>query len=73
MMNIIRNWFTEPDNKTWCLPRALAALSILTLIVAQLYASYHSHTFDPTSFGTGIGAAFAGVGVALGLKKETNQ
>lgn len=70
-MKVIRDWFTESDNVTWCLARAMAAVAILSIIAAQVYALYQGKPFDPQAFGLGIGAGFAGVGVALGMKKET--
>jgi hypothetical protein len=63
--------FTEPDNKTFCPVRLIAiggALQYLGLAVAN-YVQHH--VFDPQGYAIGFGALLGGVGVALGLKKDT--
>lgn len=70
--DILRQWFTESDNKTHDLARVLAALSILTGLGLSVYSVvWRLQTFDMSQFGGGIGMLFAGVAVALGFKKET--
>lgn len=63
--------FTEPDNKTFCPVRLLAivgALQYLGLAVANFIV--HG-VFDAQNYAIGFGALLGGVGVALGLKKDT--
>lgn len=62
---------TEPDNKTFCPVRALAILGSLQYLGLAI-AHYVQHAvFDPQGYAVGFGALLGGVGVALGLKKDT--
>lgn len=71
LRDVVRQLLTESDNVTHDLYRYLAIGSILTGLGLQIYAiGWRGQTFDMQTFGIGIGALFAGVGVALGLKKE---
>lgn len=72
MKKILRELLTEGDNITHDLYRYLALLSILTGLGLSIYAVVKKdQPFDMQQFGIGVGVLFAGVGVALGLKKET--
>jgi len=65
--------FTEPgtDNHTICIARLIAVLGVCQYLGLSL-AHYIQHAiFDPQSFAVGFGALLGGVGVALGLKKDT--
>ena len=70
-MKWLRDLLTEADNATFDMSKVLACFAILSGLYYQgvdvLIANQH---FDMQNFGMGIGALFAGVGVALGLKKE---
>lgn len=68
---ILKQMFTEQDNKTLDLTKILATVAILNSWIFQAYALYNGQVFDVERFCTGQGIIFAGVGVALGLKKET--
>lgn len=72
LRDIFRQLVTESDNVTHDLYRYLAIASICTGLGLQVYAiGWKGQAFDMQTFGIGVGALFAGVGVALGLKKET--
>jgi hypothetical protein len=72
LRDVVRQCFTESDNITHDLYRYLALFSIISGIGLQVFAvGWHGQTFDMQQFGIGTGALFAGVGVALGLKKDT--
>lgn len=74
LRDVIRQLMTESDNVTHDLYRYLAILSIITGLALQVYSiGWKGQPFDMQTFGIGIGALFAGVGVALGLKKETKD
>lgn len=68
--DVFRQLVTESDNVTHDLYRYLAILAILTGLCLNIYAVANGQRFDMQNFGIGTGALFAGVGVALGLKKE---
>ena len=72
MREIIRQLFTESDNITHDLYRYLAVASVVSGIGLQVYAVIKGQLFDMQAFGVGTGALLAGVGVALGLKKESS-
>ena len=69
---IINDWFTEVDNKTFDITKVLAVASILTGIGLAIFSVvYKDQAFNYQDYGLGTAALFAGVGVALGLKKDT--
>lgn len=70
-MNVIKHWFTESDNQTWDLSKAMGAFSFVFFHSAVGYSTYLSHTFDMQQYGVGVGALFTTLGVLLGLKKES--
>lgn len=62
---------TEPNNKTVCPVRVVSLLGVFQYLGLTL-AHYIQHSvFDPQAFAIGFGALIGGVGVALGLKKDT--
>jgi hypothetical protein len=65
------NLVTEPDNKTLCPIKVAAMIAMGEWLVMQPMSFIHTHTLDPVAFGTGFGALVAGVGVALGMKKDS--
>lgn len=71
---ILNDWFTEVDNKTFDITKVLAVLSIATGIGLAIYSVVtQGQTFNYQDYGLGTAALFAGVGVALGLKKESKE
>jgi hypothetical protein len=74
MRDVIRQLVTESDNTTHDLYRYLALASIVVGLSLMIYSVVvKGQPFDMQTFGIGVGALFAGVGVALGLKKEGEQ
>jgi len=71
--DVFRQLLTESDNRTHDIYRYLAMLSIVVGLGLNIYAVIKGQPFDMQTFGIGTGALFAGVGVALGLKKETKD
>lgn len=71
---IFNDWFTEVDNKTFDITKALAVASIATGIGLAIFSvAYKGQAFNYQDYGLGTAALFAGVGVALGLKKDTTK
>lgn len=68
LRNVLRQLVTESDNVTHDIYRYLALAAILTGLGLAITAVVKGQPFDMQNFGIGIGALFAGVGVALGLK-----
>ena len=72
LKTFLSNMFTEIDNVTWDLTKVLAGLSISVALCLAIYSTViKKDTFDMSDFGTGIATMFAGLGVALGFKKDT--
>lgn len=71
LRDILRQLLTESDNVTHDLYRYLAVVSIAVGLGLSIYSVIKGQPFDMQTFGIGVGSLFAGVGVALGLKKET--
>jgi hypothetical protein len=72
MGKVIKDIYTESDNETWDLSKMLATASIVSAILLNAYTVYKGSDFNMQDFGIGMGALFGGVGVALGMKKESN-
>ena len=74
LREIIRECMTESDGITHDLYRYLSVLSIVVGLGLQVYSIvWRGQAFEMQTFGIGVGALFAGVGVALGLKKEGKE
>lgn len=72
MNKIVKEWLTESDNETFDVTKALAALSILAgIVLAVVSVVWKDAPLNMQDYGIGMGALFGGLGVALGLKKET--
>ena len=69
-MKVLLDWFTEPDNTTWCLVKALSACGALTFIGCSIVHVVSNKTFDYQSFGIGFAALMAGIGGSLFMKKD---
>lgn len=73
LKKIINDWFTETDNKTFDVAKVLAVLAILTgIILAVFSVVYKGQEFSYQDYGLGTAALFAGVGIYMGMKKETD-
>lgn len=71
---IFNDWFTEVDNKTFDVTKLLAVLSIVTAICLSIFSVvYKGQEFNYQDYGLGTAALFAGVGIALGMKKESKD
>lgn len=71
---VLNDWFTEVDNKTFDITKVLAVLSIATGIGLAIFSvAYKGQAFNYQDYGLGTAALFAGVGMALGLKKDTKE
>lgn len=71
MNKFLKQLVTEPDNQTFCPVRLIALVGALQYLGLTI-ANYVQHaTFDAQNYAIGFGALVGGVGVALGLKKDT--
>jgi hypothetical protein len=72
MKKIFKDWFTEVDNNTFDITKALAVVSILSGVSLAIFAVVSKgQVFNYQDYGLGTAALFAGVGVALGMKKDS--
>jgi hypothetical protein len=72
MKKVIKDWFTEVDNNTFDITKALAVVSILSGVSLAIFAVVlKGQVFNYQDYGMGTAALFAGVGVALGMKKDS--
>lgn len=72
MMATIKQLLTGKDNQTHDIVRWIAALGSLQGLGLSIYdVVVHHNPFDIQQFGIGLGAMLAGVGAALGFKKDT--
>ena len=71
---VLNDWFTEVDNKTFDVTKVLAVVSIGTgIFLAIVAVVYKNQEFSYQDYGLGTAALFAGVGIALGLKKDSDK
>lgn len=70
--DVVRQLVTESDNTTHDIYRYLALASFVAGIALQIVSVYKGQPFDFQNYGVGAGALLAGVGVALGMKKENS-
>ena len=73
MLKFINDIITEADNQTIDGVRIMAFVAITNAICLSVVAVYHTGSFDLVNYGTGMGALFGGLGIALGLKKESQN
>lgn len=71
MFKIIKQLFTEPDNQTFCPVRLVAVLGVFQYLGLSIAHYVQHHIFDPQGYAIGFGALVGGVGVALGVKKDS--
>lgn len=71
MKNVIKHWFTGPDNQTWDVGRVLWAAVVIEFMALAAYALYKGQAFDAVAYGTGAGLVLAGGGVAIGMKANS--
>ena len=71
MNKVLTDWFTEPDNKTWCPIKAMSALGVMVYLGCAIVHVVVNKAFDYQSFGIGFGALMAGSGSSLLMKKDT--
>lgn len=71
MNKILHDWFTEPDNKTWCVVKSLSFVGALCFLVFAGIHVYSNHVFDYLAFGSGFGILMAGCGGSMMMKKDS--
>lgn len=72
LKELLSNIFTEPDNATFCIVKVGAGLTVIYALAAAFFHHFYlKEVFVIQDFGVGMGAVFAGVGIALGLKKDS--
>ena len=70
---VISNWFTEVDNTTFDVTKALATVSVLTGIGLAIFSVvWKDLPFNYQDYAIGTAALFAGLGVAMGMKKDSD-
>lgn len=61
----LKHLLTLSDNTTYDIVRVLAVVSFIQYLGSEGWVLYKTTVFDAQSFGIGLGAVIAGVGVAL--------
>lgn len=75
MLDHIKRWIkqslTEPDNKTVCPVRLMSIAGVVQYLGLSV-AHYVQHgIFEAQAYAIGFGTLLGGIGVALGLKKDS--
>lgn len=73
MYKILKDWFTEPNNQTYCLIKALSACGALTFLGCAIVHVLANKTFDYQAFGLGFASILMGAGGGMYAKKDTPQ
>lgn len=71
MKKYLHDLLTETDNQTFCPVRIVAIVGTVQYLGISLAHYIQHQVFDPQGFAVGFGALLGGVGVALGLKKDS--
>lgn len=67
----ISNSVTEPDNATVCPVRLMAIAGVLQYMALAAFNFIKHGAFDAQAYAIGFSALLGGIGVALGLKKDS--
>lgn len=68
---IFMDWFTEPNNNTYCIIKFLSFIGAFVFFVATIIHVLKNGAFDYIAYGTGLGAILTGVGAGLFMKKDS--
>lgn len=71
MKKILIDILTGIDGKTFDEGRVLGFVTVLTFLLLSGLDVYFTHTFEYEHFGLGISTIFAGIGINLKLKENT--
>jgi hypothetical protein len=72
-MKWLKDVLTEADNDTFCLVRVSALVVLAVAIGLEVFAIVErKQVFDFAAFAGGLTALYAGVGVAIKLKGDSN-
>ncbi len=73
-MKFVRELFTEADNTTWDLGRLQWFVGTLVFFALSGWAyGWRGQTFDPVSWGTGLGAVLAAGGGMIWMKDKEHH
>lgn len=67
------DWFTEPDNTTYCLIKFLTFIGAIVFFVATIIHVVQNKSFDYIAYGTGLAAVLTGAGAGLLMKKDSKS
>lgn len=68
----LNGMFTEPNNQTPCIVRIVSVVGAVQGLGLSGYTVVVQHAaFDLQAFGIGLGAMIGGLGIALGMKKDS--
>lgn len=70
---ILTDLFTEDDEQTFCIARVSSFLGILSFISLGIMHVLENHQFQPSEYGTGLGALFGGAGIFIAGKAATQK
>lgn len=71
MMKFIHDILTEPDNKTFCIIKSLAATGAFAIIGLGISTMIKNHSVDFIGFGTAYAAILGAAGAGTKWKKDT--
>lgn len=67
----LKQLLTLSDNATYDIIRVLSVIAFIQYLVSEAFVLYKTMVFDAQSFGIGLGAVIAGIGVALKFNPDT--
>lgn len=74
-LDTVKKWLsnsvTEPDNKTVCPVRLMAIGGVVQYMGLAAFHYVQHGIFDAQNYAIGFSALLGGIGVALGLKKDS--
>lgn len=70
-MSILKHWFTERDNETFCPIRMLAIVGAVEFLVVAAVTAVMAKSFDMAAFGEGLAKVLGVVGGVVSVKAIT--
>jgi hypothetical protein len=71
MKKVLKDWFTEPNNQTYCLIKVLSACGAFTFLGCAIVHVVINKIFDYQAFGLGFASILVGAGGAMYAKKDS--
>ncbi len=70
---MLLDWFTESDGKTFDVVRLLYVLGVLSYIGMSIWSLFRGQHWEPEQYGYGFAATLVGGGAAIGIRAHLER